>query len=173
LADRIRDDLTGCVAERTAIALQIARALHTLHRSGKYHGHISSNCVYLDEDNRATFEGEFSGDSSCLTDDIRGFGLVLYELFAGKVLDDERAADTPDVEPLHKAGITPHLVEIVRRCLVTPDLQGDLASCVKELEELLRQMLGEPAAMGAVNKTIVVAAIGVSAVVGVLWILVR
>lgn len=173
LADRIRNDLTGCVAEQTAIALQIARTLHKIHRNGEYHGQISSSCIHLDENNLATLEGPLSNDKSFITADIRGLGLALYELFAGKILEGDDANRIPDLEPLYKAGITPRLVEIVKMCMVTPDLHQDLSESVKELESLLRQMLGEPARPRNVNAVIVVAAIAVSAVAGALWMFVR
>jgi hypothetical protein len=169
LEDRIRDGLTGCVAEQTAIALQIARALQCMHRNGRFHGRISSSTIFLDEQNQATFDGEPGTDSFLTSADIRGLGRVLYELLAGRIIENEKEID---VEHLYKAGITPHLVEVVRRCLSAEEQPRDVSYCVKELEELLREMLGQPAAF-EVNRVLIGAGLVVSLVAAALWMMLR
>jgi serine/threonine protein kinase len=169
LEDRIRGGLTGCVAEQTAIALQIARALQQLHRQGKYHGRIRSGLIFLDEHDQIALAGEPGSDESLQSADVRGFGLVLFELLSGNILEESECLSVPDVEPLYKAGITPRLVEIVRQCTSEENRPRDLSSCPKELEGLLRQMLGEAPAAVDRKKMLAIVSVALAVTAAIAW----
>jgi hypothetical protein len=173
LEDRIRTGLTGCVAEQTAIALQIARALARLHCQKKYHGLVRSGRILLDERDRIAFADEPRPGQSLQSADVRGFGLVLYELLSCRIVEASECEDGLDVEPLYKAGISPRLVEIIRSCRSQQDPPTDMAWCAKELEVLLRQMLGEaPAAVNRAKALAIVSlALAFMALIG--WAMLR
>jgi hypothetical protein len=75
----------------------------------------------------------------------------------------------PDVEPLYKAGITPRLVEIVRQCTSEENRPRDLSSCSKELEGLLRQMLGEAPAAVDRKKMLAIVSVALAVTAAIAW----
>lgn len=142
LEDRIRDGIAGSLAEQIAIGLQVARALQSWHSKKRFHEHFSSAAVTIDAADNVTIFGPESKDSSYRDQNMHAFGMILYELLTGKVMQDDDEPE-PDIELLHKAGLPPALVDIVAKCLTAPETSGLLERSGSRLKVLLRETLGE------------------------------
>src|SRR5258708_1638436 len=80
LQDRIREGLTGSVAEQVAIALLLTRLMSDLHARGQCCGTLSSRSVYLDAQDQVSLFPICPSSESLQAKDIRGLGVVLFEL---------------------------------------------------------------------------------------------
>lgn len=138
LDEEIRDGLTGSLAEQTSIALQLARVVEKWHRKGGPHCALRCSSIYRDAEGGIILTGPVQESSK--EADITAFGGVLYEIFSGQTGTGSQFP--PEMEALHRAGINPKLVELVRRCNQPSKLPRNMAEIVRELENILRAMLG-------------------------------
>ncbi|MBL8221490.1 MAG: hypothetical protein JNL62_19805, partial [Bryobacterales bacterium] len=120
LEDRIRDGIAGSLSEQIAVGLQVGRALAGWHDKKRFLEHFSSASVTIDEKDNVTLFGPESSDSDLRYGNAKAFGVILFELFTGKLMADHGLTD-PDIELLHKAGLPPALIEVVSQCLERPD----------------------------------------------------
>ncbi|MBL8174232.1 MAG: hypothetical protein JNK48_06160 [Bryobacterales bacterium] len=171
LEDRIRDGIAGSLNEQIAIGLQVGRALAGWHEKKRFLEHLSSSAVTIDADNNVTLFGPESNDTSLRYGNARAFGVILFELFSGRLMADHQEAE-PDVELLHKAGLPPALVEVVSECVEDPGQGRVIEKSTRKLKEILRERLGERA---STPKTLpmVGAALGLLALGCAVWLLLR
>lgn len=149
LEDRIRDGIAGSLAEQIAIGLQVGRALQGWHGKKRFLEALSSATITIDAEDNVTLFGAENKDASYRCQNIHAFGVVLYELLTGKLMQDHEEEE-PDLEMLHKAGLPPALVNVVSQCLTTPDEANVLEASTAKLKSMLRERLGErePASKG-------------------------
>lgn len=140
LEDRIRNELTGGLAEQVKLLHHVAQEVQKRHLESVFHGELSSHWISLDGD-KVTIYGPKSSDESLRPIDIRGFGFAAYEVLAGEMLTEEGIPDDePDLEALHKAGLPPRLIQVVENCIAL-DKQIEFPKVIRELETVLRSMI--------------------------------
>ncbi|MFN7938759.1 MAG: hypothetical protein U0R19_35850 [Bryobacteraceae bacterium] len=144
LEDRIRDGIAGSLTEQIAIGLQIGRALSGWHKKKRFLEHLSSAAITIDAEDNVTLFGAESSETDLRYQNARAFGVVLYELFTGRLMGDHESEE-PDVELLHKAGLPPAVVEVVSWCLENPEEAKVIEKSTERLEGMLRERLGERA----------------------------
>ncbi|MBS1827601.1 MAG: hypothetical protein JST93_19960 [Acidobacteria bacterium] len=142
LEDRIRDGIAGSLTEQIAIGLQVGRALSGWHGKKRYLEHLSSAEITIDAEDNVTLFGAESSDAELRYRNAQAFGVVLYELFTGRLMADHESEE-PDVELLHKAGLPPAVVEVVTECLERPEDAKVIEKSTRRLEGMLRERLGE------------------------------
>ena len=142
LEDRIRDGIAGSLTEQIAIGLQVGRALKGWHAQKRFLEHLSSAAITIDSDDNVTLFGPESSDSALRYQNAQAFGVILFELFTGRLMADHDSEE-PDVELLHKAGLPPAVVEVVSACLENPDDAKVIEKSTRRLEGFLRERLGE------------------------------
>lgn len=142
LEDRIRDGIAGSLTEQIAIGLQVGRALSGWHGKQRYLEHLSSAEITIDAEDNVTLFGAESSDAELRYRNAQAFGVVLYELFTGRLMADHES-EAPDVELLHKAGLPPAVVEVVTECLERPEDAKVIEKSTRRLEGMLRERLGE------------------------------
>lgn len=143
LEDRIRDGIAGSLNEQIAIGLQIGRALSGWHSKKRFLEHLSSAAITVDAEDNVTLFGPESNDSALRYQNTHAFGIILYELFTGKLMCDHDSPE-PEIELLHKAGLPPSLVDVVAQCLDKPEDSRAVERTTTKLKSALRERLGEP-----------------------------
>lgn len=174
LADRIRFCRLGSIAQQTAIALQLARALRQMHKRGNAHGALTSRHVLVDGENNVTVLGGDGQQATARTrrSDVEAFGRVLFEILSGEVRPDSGEPGTAEleIEQLHKGGIPPKLIELTVRCIEGHGSMGELGRPCRVLESELRNLV-EPNRPAYEPTQLVVTALGVVTLVATLvWI---
>lgn len=144
LEDRIRDGIIGSLNEQIAVGLQVSRALSNWHSKKRFLECLSSSSITIDEKDNVTLFGPESDDSSLRYGNAQALGVILFELFTGKLMADHDSPD-PDLELLHKAGLPPALVEVVSQCRERADDPKIISRCSTKLQSILRERLGERA----------------------------
>lgn len=143
LEDRIRDGIAGSLTEQIAIGLQIGRALSGWHSKQRFLEQLSSAAITIDAEDNVTLFGPESNDSALRYQNTQGFGIILYELFTGKLMCDHESPE-PEMEMLHKAGLPPSLIDVVTQCLDKPEDSKAIDRSTARLKSALRERLGEP-----------------------------
>ncbi|MBI3679638.1 MAG: hypothetical protein HY235_04515 [Acidobacteria bacterium] len=167
LVERIREGDTCGLAGQIAIALQLARILDSWHGKGIFHGNLDCQCVLVDDAGVVGLAETGCRDRSARQQDIRQFGHILYQLLLGGLMGRE---SPPDLEPLHKAGISPRLVGLLSECTSDEELPRNFRSIAGELEAILREMVEGPSP-GVPWKMISIVVLLLAAVAGIAFYL--
>lgn len=129
--------MTGGLAERLEIALQLARLLVQSHRKAHAHPQLRAASVLIDVTGKVHLRGFEPLDPSRRNADTRAFGFILYELLLGEdCFGGEYPPGIPDLEPLYKAGISAGLVHAVTACTSMESSPKQLVSALNHLEEI-------------------------------------
>lgn len=81
LQDRLDEGMAGTLAERLAVALQLAQILRAWHRMGKFHGALTAEHVLVSGNGRVTLlEANAYAGPDTEPVDVRAFGLIFREL---------------------------------------------------------------------------------------------
>jgi len=182
LRDAIEKRRTGDFARRLQIALQVGRAIGHIHLKKIVHRDIKPENIHLDplgraklmdfgiaksDDMRLTKTGftlgtpyymspeQVLGQDVTPQADVYSFGVLLYELLAGKKpIEAENFEkifhkilyEPLNLEPLHEASVAPAAIDLIRKCLAKPPAerpQGFGIVC-GAIEETLKQGALQP-----------------------------
>jgi serine/threonine protein kinase len=182
LRDAIEKRRTGDLARRLQIALQVGRALAHIHLKKIIHRDIKPENIHLDPLGRAKLmdfgiaksDGmafaktgftvgtpyymspeQVVGQDVTEQADVYSFGVLLYELLAGKKPIEADSSekifhkilyDPLNLEPLQEAAVAPAAIDLIRKCMAKPPAerpQGFGIVC-GAIEETLRQGALQP-----------------------------
>jgi eukaryotic-like serine/threonine-protein kinase len=182
LRDAIEKRRTGDFARRLQIALQVGRAIGHIHLKKIVHRDIKPENIHLDPLGRAKLMdfGIAKSDGTRLTKtgftlgtpyymspeqvlgqdvtaqtDVYSFGVLLYELLAGKKpveaenfekIFHKILYDPLNLEPLHEADVAPAVIDLIRKCMAKPPAERPpgFGIVCGAIEETLKQGALQP-----------------------------
>jgi eukaryotic-like serine/threonine-protein kinase len=182
LRDAIEKRRTGDFARRLQIALQVGRAIGHIHLKKIIHRDIKPENIHVDplgraklmdfgiaksEEMRLTKTGftlgtpyymspeQVLGQDVTTQADVYSFGVLLYELMAGrKPIEAENFEkifhkilyEPLNLEPLHEAAVAPAAIDLIRKCMAKPPAERPqgLGIVCGAIEETLKQGALQP-----------------------------
>lgn len=173
---------TGDFARRLQIALQVGRAIGHIHLKKIIHRDIKPENIHLDSLGRAKLmdfgiaksDGillpkngftvgtpyymspeQVLGQDVTKQADVYSFGVLLYELLAGKKPIEAESSekifhkilhDPLNLEPLHEAAVAPAAIDLIRKCMAKPPAQRPQGFGIVcgAIEETLKQGALQP-----------------------------